>query len=131
MVHRRDAPRELVRLRLADEDRSSVARPANGFGIAFRDVRVEHGRAVRGADAGGVEQVLDAERDALEQTGAPTRPPSLGGSGLLSRSFEAEGREPADGSVDRVDAGGHGIEHLDRGQAPRRELLQELLDAEL
>ena len=56
---------------------------------------------------------------------------SLGGSRLLSRSFEAEGREPADGSVDRVDAGGHGIEHLDRRQAPRRELLQELLDAEL
>ena len=131
VVHRRDAPRELVRLRLADEDRSRVARPADGFGVAFRDVRVEHGRAVRGADAGRVEQVLDAERDALERTGAPIRPRGLGGSGLLSRSFEAEGREAADRSVDRIDAGGHGVEHLDRRQAPRRELLQELLDAEL
>ena len=70
--------------------------------------------------------------EACWQAGMPwLQTPGLGRSGLLSRSFEAEGREPADGSVDRVDAGGHGIEHLDRGQAPRRELLQELLDAEL
>ena len=106
-----------------------VARPPDRLGVARRDVRVEHRRAVRRAHALRVEQVLDAERDPLERAGLASRPRRLGRDRLLARPLQAERRESADQPVDGVDAGGARVQDLDRRQPSRRELLEEPLDA--
>ncbi len=124
-----DPPCELVRLRLADEDRPGSACPADRLGVARRDVRAEHRRAVRRSHPLGVEQVLDRERDPLERPSLAPSPRRLGRERLLARSLQAERREPAHQAVDRVDAGGARVHDLDRRQPPRSELLQEPLDA--
>ena len=66
------------------------------LGVARRDVRVEHRRAVRGSHALRVEQVLDPERDPLERARLAPGPRRLRRDRLLTRPLEAERREPAD-----------------------------------
>ena len=58
----RDAPRELVQIRLADDDCSCVDEGLHGGGSAIGHVVCVDLRAVRRADSGGVEQILDEER---------------------------------------------------------------------
>ena len=123
-----DAPSELVRLRLADEDRAGLACPPDRLGVARRDVRGVHRRAVCRAHALRVEQVLDPERDALERASAAFRPRRLGRDRLLASSLQAERRECAHQPIRRADAGGAGVEDLNRRQPPRRELPEEPLD---
>src|SRR5690606_38016043 len=63
----RRAQGDLVRVRLADDDGSGREQATNGLRVLGRDVIAEEPRAIRRADAGGVGQVLDADRDAVQR----------------------------------------------------------------
>jgi hypothetical protein len=54
---------ELVQVRLADVDVAGRLEPPDRLGRLARDVVGEEDRAVRGDEAGSVEQVLDREPD--------------------------------------------------------------------
>jgi hypothetical protein len=62
-VLRRDAVRELVKVRLADNRVAGRLQPRDRLGGAVRDVVGEDGRAVSRREAVGVEEILDRERD--------------------------------------------------------------------
>ena len=66
-VHRRDAVRELVQVRLADVRVAGRLEPADGFGRLGGHVVGEDRRAVRRRQPGGVEEILDRERDAVRR----------------------------------------------------------------
>ena len=130
LVHRGDAPRELVRLRLADEDRPRRAGAAQRLGVARRHVRVEHRRAVRRSHALRVEEVL---RRRTESPRAPV--PSRGSTPprprrLLAGPVETESREAADPRIDSIDPRGDGVQHVDRRDATRRVCVEKLGRAE-
>jgi hypothetical protein len=62
-VLRRDAVRELVKVRLADNRVAGRLQPRDRLGGAVRDVVGEDGRAIGRPEAGSVEEVLDREGD--------------------------------------------------------------------
>ena len=71
-----DAPRELGQVRLADEDGARVEEALDRRRVPLGDVIGVEARAVRRADAGGVEEVLDRERPARRAARARPAPGS-------------------------------------------------------
>jgi hypothetical protein len=56
-----------VRVALADENRTALFKPIDRTGGPARNVVAIEDRAMRRADAGGVEYVLGGERNAVER----------------------------------------------------------------
>ena len=119
-VHRRDPPGELVRLRLAEEDRAGGPEPPDRLGVLVRDVVEEERRAVGGAYSGRVEEILGGERHAGERGDDVTSRVGLGPrSRLLARPLEAQRRERAHGRVDRLDPPAARLDDLARRESSR------------
>ena len=116
LVDRGDAPRPLVGLGLADQDRAGGAGAPQRLGVGHGHVVRAHRRAVRRAHALRVEQVLYPQREAGE------RPLRLTAAvGLLARArlgpgaLQAERRERAEPAVDGRGARGHRFDRLHGG----------------
>ena len=88
----RDAPRELVQVRLADDDRARGDESLDGRRGAVGHVIGVDVRAVGRADAGGVDQVLDEQRPPVQRP-RHARP--------------------------RLDVGDHRVPGVSHGRAPR------------
>src|SRR5262249_27204586 len=109
------ADRELVRRQLAEKD-------ATGLGEAPRHHRVLSGHVVgqdlrmrRGADTGGLEDVLEADRDAVQRAAiAPGRNLALGRSGLGERRLGAHEKEAVEAMVEPRNARKARFRQLDR-----------------
>ena len=75
-----DAPRELGQMRLADEDGAGVEQALNGGRVPLGDVVGVEARAVRRANPGRVEEILDRERLPRERA----RPGSPGSTRVMN-----------------------------------------------
>jgi hypothetical protein len=84
-VLRRGAKGELVQVRLADVDVACGFEPADCLGGARGKVLGEQDRAVGRDEPGGVEEVLDGERDALARTLRSREEDPLGGAQSTAR----------------------------------------------
>ncbi len=102
----RPADREFMRLLLAEQNRTGPAQPRPGLGILVRHMVEIAPRACRGADAAGLVDVLEADRNAVQRAArGPGGEPACGGEGLLAQhqhiavQFDVEGRNPIEISL--------------------------------
>ena len=119
-VLRRRAHRELIAVRLADDDRAGRFETGHDRGIVGGDVAVEDPRARRGGDAARAHVVLEGDGDAEERKAGPV------GSGVKlcrprQRAVGDHRAERAERSVGGRDTIERGAADLDRGRAPRRD----------
>ena len=122
----RRAHRELVHVRLAEQDGADVAQPLGDVGVVRRDVALEDPRAGGALAALDRDQVLERDRDAEQRVEGPDRvvalaagggQPGVGGVGLGERTLAVD-REPR---VERPVLALGGVE-VGLGQLARRQL---------
>ena len=114
-VEGRAAHGELVRRQLAQHDRSGLGPKLHDAGILAGDVVLQQLGVRGGTDAGGVVDVLVADRDAVEF--APQRAghhARFGGLGVGQRAFLGQQQEGVQRVVERLDAGEAGLGELNR-----------------
>ncbi len=124
LVEGRAAGAELGRVRLGDDD-AALALDALDDGMrSFRDIILEDARAIRGAHACHIGQVLDGDGDAAEPAGLAVGVASLAAHealGMLAGAIETQGRE----RIERGLAGGdplrRGLHQVERGDLLPRE----------
>ena len=111
---------------LSDDDRAGLAQRGNARAIAFGAEAGEQRRAVFGRHVGGLDDVLDADRHAVDVRARPARPPARGRLvGSSARTLEVEIDEGADLGLERGDIGKAAFEEVARrvgaaGKARRR-----------
>src|SRR5215210_2129749 len=106
---------ELVRVRLAEEDRPALLEPADDRGIRGRNVVFKEGGAHRGTHALGADQVLDADRHAVERASVLSgQDLLLRPRRLLQRILRQHGDEGVELPVDGFDALEERTHDLDR-----------------
>ena len=71
-VFARRAVRELVEVRLADDDRARLPQTGDRHRVGGRDVSLAHARRRRRRKAFDVDQILDGDRDAVQRTAVPS-----------------------------------------------------------
>ena len=127
----RRARGELVSVALADQDRAGIPQPANRLGILRRDVVAEERGAMSGPHAIGVEDVLEANRNAVERA-APTAGRELGFRPARPRARLGghDGHESVQHRIESLDAREMRLGHLHRRHRPRAHQTGELGDRE-
>ena len=98
---------------LADDDGARPAQRGDAGGVAGRPASLEDGAAVLGRHVGGVDDVLDADGDAMQRADALACPARrVGRLRLLERALAVEERPGADLRLERIDAGEAGANQL-------------------
>jgi hypothetical protein len=119
----RRVDRELGGDRLAEDHRTRGAQQAHDRGVGARPPPGMEHRAVLGRHVGGVDDVLDADRQAVQ---GPERPAALallvGGARLPERVLRVEERPGLDLGLARLDPLQAGLDELLRGEpaVPKR-----------
>ena len=104
---------ELGDVGLADDHRTSPPETLDEQCVLHGDVVPIDGRAIGGADAGGVDQVLDGDGEAVERADRLTAGEgAVGGGGLVAGAVGDEGADGVDVRVDALDTGERGGEQL-------------------
>jgi hypothetical protein len=108
-----------VGVRLADQYRSRLCEFYGDGGAVAGDVVFEEGRAHRGADILGVDEILEAERDPVQRTPvASGRYLIFGPRRLLQRLLRQHRDKGVQISVLGLDALQECSDDLDRGESP-------------
>ena len=98
---------------LADDDCTCGPQPGDRDGVPDRDVLGELGHAARGADAGGLEGVLDGDRQPVQRPERLAASGGLvGGRGLVARPLLVEGDDGVDPVVELGDSSQVELEQL-------------------
>jgi hypothetical protein len=116
----------LVEVELAEQDRAGGVESASDLGVLSRDAVGEQRARAGRADAGGVDQVLEADRHAVQRAAiVAARELVLGGARLGEREVGGDGDERVERGVEACDA----LEAL-RGDVHGREPLRAVRGAE-
>ena len=125
-VEARAADREFVRRQLAQHDRAGAAQPRDADRVGGRDI-VDQDLGMAGRrQAGDIDDVLDADRHAVQRAARPARHDlGLGGPGRVHRRLGVEPDEDMQLRVEPLDALQQRRRQLDRrqlagGDRPRR-----------
>ena len=113
----RRAVGELVGISLTDQDRAGIIQPLGDGRAVVRDVLGEEGGAQRSADAPGVDEVLEGDRNPVQRSlVASGRDLPLGQRRFLERALRRHGDKGV--RLVRLDAPEQRAHDLDRGETP-------------
>ena len=131
-IVRRRAGGELVRVALADEDGARFLETAHAVRVFGRHVVPVERRPVRRANAGGVEDVLDPDRHAVERAApASGLQLSFGAACRRTRLGRHHGDERVQRRIEAIDAREVRVGHFHRGDGARAHEARELRDREV
>ncbi len=113
------AHRELVHVRLADQDGAGVLQALDDERVVRRREVRQHARAAGGRQARGHDHVLVRDRHAGERWRVALRQRLVRGARLRQRAVGIDGHERVERALCRVDAGQHRARQLDARQLLR------------
>ena len=114
--------RELGQVRLAEDDRAGGAQAGDGVRVAYGDVVGERRRAGGRADAGGLEAVLDGDRQSVQRAGrlAPCQR-AIGRDRVGEGALGVEGHHRVQRGVVALDPAEVALEEFAAGELPPRQ----------
>ena len=127
-VLRRRSHRELVAVRLADDDRAGSLEPRDDGRVVRRHVALEHPRRRRRRHAAGAQVVLERDRDAEQRRVLPQCEIPVERGGACERLLACHGVEGVQGWIERVDATERVGEDVGGGAGTRPDLFADLAD---